>query len=63
MMIMRLAILLIAGVTAAGGVFLAQFAEADDSPGGVVIAIVVIIGAVVLAAIGLKRNAGSRPNV
>jgi len=62
-MIMRLAILLIAGVTAAGGVFLAQFAEADDSPGGVVIAIVVIIGAVVLAAIGLKRNAGSRPNV
>lgn len=62
MMIKRLAILLIAVITAAGGVFLAQFAEADDSPGGVLIAIVVMIGAVVLAVIGLKRNAVSRPN-
>ena len=59
-MITKIAMLLMALVTGAGGVYLAQFAEADDSPGGVVIGMVVVISAVVLGVMALRPTAGSR---
>ena len=43
-----IAMLLIALVIAGSGVALARYAEADDSPGGVVIGWVLVLGAVVL---------------
>ena len=55
-MIQKMAMLLIALVTAAGGVFLAQYAAADDSPGAVLIGIVVVIGAVLLGLTALHRR-------
>lgn len=40
--------LLVAAVMAYGGLLLARFAEADDAPGGVVIGVVIIMGAVAI---------------
>ena len=47
-MVKSIAILLVALLVAAGGVALARYAEADDAPGGVIIAFLLIIGAVVV---------------
>lgn len=55
-MITKIATLLIALVTAGGGVFLAMYAEADDAPGGVLMGIVVVIGAVMLGVMALQRR-------
>jgi len=56
-MIKTIAMLLIALVIAASGVALARYAEADDSPGGVVIGWVLVMGAVALGARAfLRRN-------
>jgi hypothetical protein len=49
-MIRTIAMLLIALVIAASGVGLARYAEADDSPGGVVIGWVLVLGAVAIGA-------------
>ena len=49
--------ILISAAMAYGGVALARFSEADDAPGGVVIAAVIILGAVALAAKALMRSA------
>ena len=51
-----IAIILIAAVIAVLGFWLARYAEADDAPGGVVIAGVMIVGAVVLALSTLRRK-------
>ena len=51
-----IAMLLIALVTAAGGVLLARYAEADDAPGGVVMGWVVVIGAVAIGARAFQRR-------
>jgi uncharacterized integral membrane protein len=51
-------ILLIALVQVAAGFFLAAFSEADDAPGGVVMAIIVVIGAVILAVMAVQRHRG-----
>ena len=56
-MIKAIAILLIA---IAIGVKLARYAEADDSPGGVVIGWVMVIGAVGLGLMGLKSMSGTK---
>ena len=61
-MIKKMAVLLIALVMAAGGVFLASYAEADDAPGGVLIGIMVVIGAGALGVLGVQRIDGSRRN-
>ena len=45
-----IAMLLIALVITAGGVLLAHYAEADDAPGGVVIAWVLVMSALALGA-------------
>jgi hypothetical protein len=45
---------------AAGGIFLASYAEADDAPGGVLIGIVVVVGAGALGVLGVQRIDGSR---
>jgi hypothetical protein len=55
-MIKTIAMLLIALVIAYGGITLAHYAEADDSPGGVVIGGVVVMGAVALGARALLRR-------
>ena len=52
----KIAMLLIALVIAASGVALARYAEADDSPGGVVIGWVLVIGAVALGARAFLRR-------
>jgi hypothetical protein len=39
-----------------GGALLAMYAEADDSPGGVLIGMVIIIGAVVLGVRAVLRR-------
>ena len=49
-------ILLIALVIAAGGAALARYAEADDSPGGVVVGWALVLGAVALGARALLRR-------
>jgi hypothetical protein len=49
-MIKTIAMLLIALVIATSGIALARYAEADDSPGGVVIGWVLVIGAMALGA-------------
>jgi hypothetical protein len=46
---LKLFALLVAAVMAYGGILLARFAEADDAPGGVLIGMVIIMGAVALA--------------
>jgi hypothetical protein len=51
-----IALLLIALVMAASGVALARYAEADDSPGGVVIGWVLVMGAVALGARAFLRR-------
>jgi len=56
-MLKKVAILIISLVTGMGGFFLAQYGQADDAPGAALIAIVVVIGAVALATIALKRTA------
>jgi hypothetical protein len=61
-MIKKIAVLLIALVMAAGGFFLASYAEADDAPGGVLIGIVVVVGAGALGVLGVQRIDGSRPS-
>jgi hypothetical protein len=57
-MIKTIAMLLTALVIAAGGVLLADYAEADDAPGGVVIGWVLVMGAVALGAKALLRKKG-----
>ena len=51
-----IAMLLIAFVIAASGVALARYAEADDSPGGVVIGWVLVMGAAALGARAFLRK-------
>jgi hypothetical protein len=46
--------LLIALVIAASGVALARYAEADDSPGGVVIGCVLVMGGLVMAVVATR---------
>jgi hypothetical protein len=60
-MIKTIVLLLISVVTAAGGVFLGMFAEADDAPGGVVIAGVVILAAIILAVMAIQGKRGQLP--
>jgi hypothetical protein len=55
-MMKTIAMLLVALVIAAGGVALARYAEADDSPGGVVIGWVLVAGAVALGARAFLRR-------
>ena len=55
-MIKTIAMLLIALVIAVSGVALARYAEADDSPGGVVIGWVLVAGAVALGAKAFLRR-------
>jgi hypothetical protein len=43
---------------AAGGVALARYADADDSPGGMVIGWVLVIGAVALGVRALQQRKG-----
>ena len=59
-MIKAIAILLIAIVIGVSGVKLARYAEVDDSPGGVVIGWVMVIGAVGLGLMGLQRLSASK---
>jgi len=51
-----IAMLLAAVVIATGGVLLSRYADADDSPGGMVIGWVIVLGAVVLAVRALARR-------
>ena len=51
-----IATLLVAVVIAAGGVFLSRYADADDSPGGMVIGWVITLAGVVLAVRALTRR-------
>ena len=56
-MIKTIAMLLIALVIAYGGIALTRFADADDSPGGMVIGWVIVMVAVALGARAvLRRN-------
>jgi hypothetical protein len=55
-MIRTIAMLFIALVIAASGVALARYAEADDSPGGVVIGWVLVMGAVALGVRAFVRR-------
>ena len=59
-MVKKMAVLLIALVLAAGGIFLASYAEADDAPGGVLIGMVVVVGAGALGVLGVQRIDGRR---
>jgi hypothetical protein len=61
-MIKTIAILLVALIMAAGGIFLASYAEADDAPGGVLIGIVVVVGAGALGVPGVQRIDSRRRN-
>ena len=51
-----IAMLLIALVIGAGGVALARYAEADDSPGGIVAGWALVLGAVALGAKAFLRR-------
>lgn len=53
-----IAMLLVVLTIASGGVLLARYAEADDSPGGVVIGWVLVLGAV---AFGVRAVLRGRP--
>jgi hypothetical protein len=55
-MIRTIATLLLALVIAAGGVLLSRYAEADDSPGGVVIGWALVLAGVVLGGRALFRR-------
>ena len=55
-MIKTIAMLIIALVVAYGGVTLSRFADADDSPGGMVVGWVIVLVAVVLGARALVRR-------
>ena len=55
-MFKTIVLLLIALVIAASGVALARYAEADDSPGGVVIGWVIVMGAAALGAKAFLRK-------
>ena len=55
-MVKTIAMLLIALVIAASGVALARYAEADDSPGGVVVGWVLVAGGVVVGARAFLRR-------
>ena len=59
-MIKKMAVLLVALIMAAGGFFLANYAEADYAPGAVLIGIVVVAGAGALGVLGVQRIDGSR---
>jgi hypothetical protein len=59
-MLKSIAILLLALVIAFGGVLLARYAEADDAPGGVFIAVLIILGAVGLGVFAVHRITSSR---
>ncbi len=52
----RIAMLLAAAVIVYGAVLLGRYAEADDAPGGVVIAAVMILGAGALAVKGWQQK-------
>jgi hypothetical protein len=52
----RIAMLLAAVVIVFGAILLGQYAEADDAPGGVVIAGVMILGAVALGVKGWQQK-------
>ena len=54
------AMLILALAIAAGGVALSRYADADDSPGGMVIGWVIVLGAVVLGARALMRREPTR---
>ena len=55
-MMKTVALLLIAVAIAASGVALSRYAEADDSPGGVVIGWVLVLGAVAVGAKAVLRR-------
>jgi len=55
-MVKTIAMLLIALALAVGGVALARYADADDSPGGMLIGAVIVLGAVVLGAKAFFRR-------
>jgi hypothetical protein len=55
-MIRTIAMLLVALAIAGSGVALARYAEADDSPGGVVIGWALVLGAVALGARAFLRR-------
>ena len=55
-MIKTIALLLVAFVVGFGGVALSRFADADDSPGGVVIGWVIVLVAVVIGARAIVRK-------
>ena len=48
-MVRTIAMLLVAVVIAVSGVKLARYADADDSPGGMVVGAVMVMGAMALA--------------
>jgi len=52
----RIAMLVAAVVIIGAGIALARYSEADDAPGGVVIAAVMILGAVALGVRGLQHK-------
>ena len=55
-MIRTIAMLITALVIAASGVALSRYADADDSPGGMVIGWVLVVGAVALGASAFRRR-------
>jgi hypothetical protein len=57
-MFRKIAVLLMALVMGAGGVLLASYASSDDAPGGVLIGIVVVLGAGALGVLGVHRLDG-----
>jgi hypothetical protein len=59
-MVKTIAFLITAIALAVSGVKLAQYAEADDAPGGVVVGWVLVIGALVLGVKVLQRISASR---
>ena len=51
-----IAMLILALAIAASGVALSRYADADDSPGGMVIGWLIVLGAVVLGARAFQRR-------
>jgi hypothetical protein len=54
-MIKTIAMLLIALVIAAFGVVLTRYAEADDSPGGVIVGCVLVVGGIVMGVVATRH--------